>query len=79
MFCGLWDGTPPAVTIALSWPEPGIYVGSWKFGNVRMMQALNNAFVFFISGLTLKNSEFRQVLTYWKSFLYTQCLERIFQ
>eukprot|EP00667_Euglena_gracilis_P009121 EG_transcript_9263 len=59
-----------AVTVALSWPEPGIYVGSWKFGNVRMMQALNNAFVFFISGLTLKNSEFRQVLTYWKSFLY---------
>eukprot|EP00668_Euglena_longa_P011724 GGOE01014139.1.p1 GENE.GGOE01014139.1~~GGOE01014139.1.p1 ORF type:complete len:430 (-),score=83.25 GGOE01014139.1:300-1532(-) len=59
-----------AVTVALSWPEPGCYVGSWKFGTVRMMQALNNAIVFFISGLTLKNSEFKQVLTYWKAFLY---------
>ena len=44
-----------AAALALAWPLPGRVVLSWQAGDVRIVQAINNAIVFLISGLTLKS------------------------
>eukprot|EP00668_Euglena_longa_P017799 GGOE01022248.1.p1 GENE.GGOE01022248.1~~GGOE01022248.1.p1 ORF type:complete len:425 (+),score=113.12 GGOE01022248.1:101-1276(+) len=63
-------GLAVAVAVALVYPDPGCYVGSWTVGSVRVVQALNNAAVFFISGLTLKAAEVRNVRSYQTGFVY---------
>lgn len=51
-----------AAALALAWPVPGLWLGSWKIGDVRVVQAINNFLVFLISGLTLDSRDFRYSL-----------------
>ena len=46
-----------ATIFSLSYPYPGRVVGSWKSSGMGIVQAVNNAMVFFISGLTLNTKE----------------------
>eukprot|EP00243_Klebsormidium_subtile_P002539 TRINITY_DN1508_c0_g1_i1.p1 TRINITY_DN1508_c0_g1~~TRINITY_DN1508_c0_g1_i1.p1 ORF type:complete len:339 (+),score=-15.46 TRINITY_DN1508_c0_g1_i1:100-1116(+) len=59
-----------ALVFALSWPQPGQEVASWKIGSIRAIQALNNICVFFISGLTLKSNDLKQALKHWVGIVY---------
>ncbi len=59
-----------ATILAISWPVPGAAVASWQGGNIRIVQAINNALVFLISGLTLRSDDFRAMLRHWVGVLF---------
>jgi uncharacterized membrane protein YhaH (DUF805 family) len=55
---------------ALVWPQPGQATASLRVGKSRVIEPLNNAIVFFISGLTLRMEDFQNVLRQWRGLLY---------
>lgn len=56
------------IIIALSYPIPGEYIGSYKIRKKKTLsQLINTFFVFLISGLTLKTEEFHNLQEYSKS------------
>lgn len=55
---------------ALAWPEPGKVVGSWHVKDVRIVQALNNFFVFLVSGLTLRTKDIKTAFKQWPGLIY---------
>ncbi|EIE20487.1 hypothetical protein COCSUDRAFT_43922 [Coccomyxa subellipsoidea C-169] len=59
-----------ALVWALSWPQPGKTVGSWQIKDVRVVQALNNFFVFLVSGLTLRTKEIKTAFKQWPGLIY---------
>ncbi|CAL8465038.1 g4573 [Coccomyxa elongata] len=59
-----------ALIWALAWPEPGKVVGSWQVKDVRIVQALNNFFVFLVSGLTLSTKEIKTAFKQWPGLIY---------
>jgi len=63
-FCG-------AVIFAFSYPFGGKLFYSWKTGDYRIIELLNNCFVFFISGLTLKLEDLKTVTKHKAPVLYS--------
>lgn len=63
-FCG-------AVLIAFAYPLGGKLFYSWQAGDYRIIELLNNCFVFFISGLTLKVEDLKTVVKHKVPVLYS--------
>lgn len=63
-FCG-------AVIFAFIYPYGGKLFYSWQSGNYRIIELLNNCFVFFISGLTLKLEDLKAVLRHKVPVVYS--------
>eukprot|EP00388_Colpodella_angusta_P028851 GDKK01014482.1.p1 GENE.GDKK01014482.1~~GDKK01014482.1.p1 ORF type:complete len:406 (-),score=23.21 GDKK01014482.1:94-1311(-) len=63
-FCG-------AVIFAFAYPFGGKLFYSWKTGDYRIIELLNNCFVFFISGLTLKLEDLKTVTKHKFPVLYS--------
>lgn len=59
-----------AVVVAMSFPFPGKVVASLHIGDVRIVQAINNFFVFLVSGLTLRTNEVKKAVSQWPGLLY---------
>ncbi|KAK9917371.1 hypothetical protein WJX75_003627 [Coccomyxa subellipsoidea] len=59
-----------ALVWAMSWPEPGKVVGSWQIRDARVVQAINNFFVFLVSGLTLRTKEINTAFKQWPGLVY---------
>ena len=60
-----------AVLFAFLYPFGGKLFYSWMAGDFRIVELLNNCLVFFVSGLTLKIEELKQVLNYRVTILYS--------
>lgn len=63
-FCG-------AVLFAFTYPFGGKLFYSWQTGDYRIIELLNNCFVFFISGLTLKLEDLKTVTKHKYPVLYS--------
>lgn len=59
-----------AITVAMSWPTPGLAVSSVIVEDVHVIQALNTSLVFLVSGLTLNIGDLRAALKAWLGSLY---------
>jgi sodium/bile acid cotransporter 7 len=68
-------GFSAAAIVALSFPLPGMFmssleVGSESGGTYRIIELLNNVFVFLVSGLSLKTDDLFALLKFWRLILY---------
>lgn len=60
-----------ALLIAMSYPYAGILFNSWRVGEFSIVGIVNYAFVFFISGFTLKMEELRAVMKHKVPIIYS--------
>ena len=60
-----------ALVVAMSFPLPGKVVASWHVGDIRIVQAMNNFFVFLGSRLTLRTTEVKKAFKQWLCLLYS--------